>query len=112
MALWRRSSGPVDRSVEMLEREIAAIQKQIRKASREGKRRESVAEPIETPAEQGLVAKDRSTNFIKNMLTPEKRSHVSTYTTKSEAIDVRDEPLEDLEAEPIAFAEKSKLDLP
>ena len=52
------------------------------------------------------------TKFVKDMLTPPpKGTAAPSYRTQRELFDVGAEPLKDLEAEPIAFAQKPTSDL-
>ena len=92
MALWRKeNASALDRAMADVEKQIAAVQRQVH-AAETGKQPPS---PVAAKAES--VAK-----FFKELLTPPKPA--SAPRTRRDVFDTTAQPLKDLEAEPIAFA--------
>jgi hypothetical protein len=103
MALRRKRTGPVDRAVEDLDRQLATVQRQLQQFS---------------TAEVGNIAPPRSaspattvTTFVKEVLKPPTKSPPPPVKSRRDLFDVAAEPMKDLEAEPIAFAPKTDTDL-
>lgn len=63
MSLWRKKSQPLDRAVAELEEQIAAVQRQLRQASR----------PV-TPRAVEPVESKSFTGFVKEMIAPNRRA--------------------------------------
>jgi hypothetical protein len=85
MAFWQKASRPIDRSVEELEKQIAALQREIHQ--------------------------EQLTRFFKGMLAPATESVTTSYRAQPDLFDIGAEPLKELAAEPIAFARKPEPDL-
>jgi hypothetical protein len=107
MPFHRKRADPIDRAINDLDQKIATLQHQLRE--------------LETKPVQGL---DRSqtnrlphapvqvlSELIKNLLVPTKRATAPADSMRQDLFDVSAEPLKDLEAEPIAFANKREPDL-
>ena len=113
MAFWANRKNPVDRAVADVEEQIAALQKQMREleAAREGGvHSQRIRDGITLARPQSTAESMRK--FVKEMLTPpEKRTAAPSYRARRDLFDVPTEPLKELEAEPIAFAQKTDPDL-
>ncbi len=107
MPFHHKHADPIDRAINDLDQKIATLQHQLRE--------------LETKPAQGL---DRSqtnrlphapvqvlSEFMKNLLLPTKRATDPSESVRQDLFDVSAEPLKDLEAEPIAFANKPEPDL-
>jgi hypothetical protein len=112
MGKWRQQSRPIDRAVRDLDRQIAAVQKQIRQLS------QSDARDVPAPATGAAAAAnpetsamDSVTGFVRQMLSPTKKSVAPSYHAGRDLLDIGAEPLRDLEAEPSAPARKPDPDL-
>lgn len=110
MAFLRsKRADPIDRAISDLDQQIATVQRQLREASndpaRAGENRSRFAGAApQSPAQT-------FTRFVKDMLVPPKRADSPTYRTREDLFDGGAEPLKELEAEPIAFAQKTEPDL-
>jgi hypothetical protein len=107
MPLHRKRADPIDRAINDLDQQIATVQRRLRE--------------METQTERALE-RHRSgvvstaplltfTRFVRDMLVPQKRAVDPSYRERQDLFDVNAEPLKDLEAEPIAFAQKPEPDL-
>lgn len=101
MAMWHKHSQPINRSMRELDRQIAAVQKEIRHLTLDSAHI-SAAEPSKSKT----VA-----NFMKDMLATPRKSAAPTYRPRNDLFDVGNEPLKDLEADPVAFARKPEAEL-
>src|ERR1041384_2864460 len=104
MAFRAKRKTPVDRAVADLEAQIAALQHQMREleAGSEGR-----------PSASTMPSKaDGMTKFVKDMLTPPaKKLAAPSYRARKDLFDVPTEPVKELEAVPIAFAQKPESSL-
>jgi hypothetical protein len=102
MAFWQKQKeNPIDRAVGDLEKQIATLQRQLRTAETSGKPQSPVAAKAESV-----------TRLVKEALTPpSKRSPRPAGRSPRDLFDTTAEPLKDLEAEPIAFAQQPAPDL-
>jgi hypothetical protein len=97
----RNSDKPVERALRDVERELATIRRQLRVAEN----------PRPTAAPESSLTSSRG-GFIRDMLTPSKsNAHPTYHAKKRDVFDVAADPLKDLEAEPIAFAQTTEPDL-
>lgn len=102
---------PVDRAVEDVDRQIVALQKQLRQLSADGAARgpSSLADNSTAPLPSPATA---AVKYIKELLTPPNGAPlVSSHRSRHDLFDISVEPLKDLEAEPIAFSRKTEPDL-
>ena len=103
MPFRRKHADPIDRAIDDLDQQIATLQRQLREmgtqpsAAHEHRRAEA---PVQT-----------LTKFIKGVLAPPRRSVDHSSRAREDLFDVKAEPLKDLEAEPITFANKPEPDL-
>jgi hypothetical protein len=102
MALWRKTSRPVDRVVGDLDRQIAALQKQMRQLTHE---------PAQRPATGESSVVDSVGGFFKRIATPEKKPLAPSYRSIPDLFDGGNGPLKGLEADTVAFARKTDPDL-
>jgi hypothetical protein len=103
MAFLRfKHADPIDRAISDLDQQIATVQRQLRKASNDPARAGQSAPP--SPAQT-------VTRFVKDILAPPSRAASPTYRTREDLFDGSAEPLRELEAEPIAFGQKTAPDL-
>jgi hypothetical protein len=113
MAFWAKRKNPVDRAVADVEEQIAVLQKQMREleAAREGgTHSQRIRDGIPLALPQSTV--EGMKKFVKEMLTPpEQRATAPSYRARRDLFDVPTEPVKELEAEPIAFAQKPEPDL-
>lgn len=101
MAFWQKQKpNPIDRAVEDLEKQIATLQQQLRTAENGGKPQSPVAARAESV-----------TRLVKEALTPPSKKSVRQARPPRDLFDTTAEPLKDLEAEPIAFAQQPTADL-
>ena len=99
MGFWRKqSANPIDRAVDELEQQIALLQEKVREA-----------ETSRRPPSPVAVKAESMTKFVKEMLTPPAKTTTSAYRPRRDLFDA--EPMKDLEAEPIAFAQPPEPDL-
>ena len=97
--LPKRHADPIDRAVHDLNHQIADLQRQMR---------EMTNGPA--PARE-LTPVEAFSQRIKTMLAPPKRPGTPPHGSRQDLFDVAAEPLKELEAEPIAFAQKTDPDL-
>lgn len=107
MPFHRKHADPIDRAIGDLDQKIATLQRQLRE--------------LETKPSQGLDRSQTSrlphapvqvlSELMKNLLGPTKRATDPSHSMRQDLFDVSAEPLKDLEAEPIAFANKPEPDL-
>jgi len=101
MGLWQKQKAdPIDRAVEDLERKIATLQQQVH-----------VMETGSSPVSPVVAKAEAMKKFVKEMLTPPQKMPAATYRARRDLFDTAAEPLKDLEAEPIAFAQQPDPDL-
>jgi len=96
MSYWRQTDRPVDRAVQELNRQIAAVQKQQR-----------ALEHQKSPGQRSSPQNNLCSvvvDFFRRATAPHRR-------IETESFDVGDEPLKSLEAEPIPFACEPSHDL-
>ncbi len=97
----RRNANPIDRAVEDIEHQLAALQQQISAANRGG-----------TTAPTVVSRAESMTKFIREMLSPPRKKATSpTDKARRDLFDAAAQPMQDLTAEPIAFAKKPQSDL-
>ena len=107
MAIWRKGTDPIDRVVADLDRQILEVQRQMRQLAAADTQGNSTRE-----AEPASSRAQTMTKFVKDMLTPPpKGPGMPSYRTQRDRLDAGAEPLKDLEAEPIAFAQRQTPDL-
>ena len=107
MPLHRKRADPIDRAINDLDQQIATVQRQVREM-------ETQPERALERHRSGVVATApvlTFTRFVKDMLVPQKRAVDPSCRERQDLFDVSAEPLKDLEAEPIAFAQKPEPDL-
>ena len=109
MPLHWKHPDPIDRAISDLDQQIATVQRQMREvtsgpARGGGIRRRDVTAPEQTSA--GSFIK-----FVKGMLAPGNRELGLSDRVRQDLFDINAEPLKELEAEPIAFANKPDPDL-
>jgi hypothetical protein len=107
MPFHRKRADPIDRAINDLDQKIATLQHQLRE--------------LETKPTHGLDRSQTSrlphapvqvlSDFVKNLLLPTNRATDSAHSVRQDLFDVSAEPLKDLEAEPIAFANRPEPDL-
>ena len=103
MSFRRKSADPIDRAIDDLDRQIATLQRQLR---------EMGTQPGGGPEPRRSEAPVQSfTRFVKGVLAPPRRSTDSLSRAREDLFDVKAEPLKELEAEPIAFANRPEPDL-
>lgn len=102
MALRRKLSRPVDRAVDDLDRQIAALQKQMRQLTHE---------PVQSPAIEQASPANSVSGFFKRMVAPEKKPLTPSYRSIPDLFDGGSGPLKDLEGDAVAFARKPDPDL-
>ena len=103
MPFRRKSADPIDRAIVDLDRQIATLQRELREMGRPPARAHEPGS-AEAPGQT-------FTRFVKGMLVPPRRSMDSASRTREDLFDINAEPLKDLEAEPITFANKPEPDL-
>lgn len=103
MAFRRKRADPIDRAIDDLDRQIAALQRQLREVG---------TQPAGALAHRRPEASAQTfTKLVKGLLAPSRRSVDSFSRSRGDLFDVKDEPLKDLEGEPIAFANRPEPDL-
>lgn len=110
MALWHKRANPVERAMDDLNRQIAALEKQQREMEQQ-KRQSQPRRATGSDTGDELSPLDAATGFVKQMLTPPKHNVTPSYRVQRELFDAGAEPLKDLDAQPITFANKSGADL-
>ena len=104
MATWGKDKhGPIDRAVESLEQQIQTLEYQIRDLDTRG-----ANSPAARAAEASAVQMKK---FVTEMLTPPRPRVETSYRSQPELFDVPDNPMQDLEATPIAFGPSPNPDL-
>jgi hypothetical protein len=101
MRFRSRHGDPIDRAIGDLDRQIATLQRQARELASD-------------PGRAGASPKSRAeaiTRFVKDMWRTPRRSPDPSQQTRQDLFEVAAEPLKELEAEPIAFAQKPEPDL-
>jgi len=104
MAFWSSRKSPVERAVADVEERIVALQRQMRELEA------STSNSLDPARAQSSTVK--LTEAVKEILTPPTKKPVKpSDRRRRDLFDVPTEPLKELEAEPIAFAQKPELDL-
>jgi hypothetical protein len=104
MAFWSKSKTPVDRAVADVEEQIAALQRQMRELE--------AADGSSPVPRRTQSATETMTKVVKEILTPPtKKTTTTPQRGRRDLFDVPTEPVRELEAEPIAFAQKPDPDL-
>jgi hypothetical protein len=104
MALHRKRTDPIDRAIHDLDQQIATVQRRLREMETQPER----ALPSGVVSTAPLLT---FTRFVRDVLVSEKRAVDPSCRERQDLFDVSAEPLKDLEAEPIAFAQKPEPDL-
>jgi hypothetical protein len=103
MAFRRKTADPIDRAINDLDRQIATLQQQLREMEKQ---------PAQTTGHRRPEAVVQSfTQAVKDVLVPPRRSVNHSSQGREDLFDVEAEPMKELEAEPIAFANKPEPDL-
>jgi hypothetical protein len=98
MAFWQKEANPIDRAVEDLERQIAALQRQSR--------------VLQDRPQSPVAAKAESVSkFVKEMLTPPAKKSAAAYKPRRDLFDSAAEPLKEIEAEAVALQPHPAADL-
>lgn len=92
----KRRGHPIDRAIHDLDHQIANLQRQVRDLDNDS----SPPSMAETFARR-----------VKHVLVPPRRAADSSTRARQDLFDVGAEPLKELEAEPIAFAQRAEPDL-
>jgi len=101
MRFRSRHGDPIDRAISDLDRQISTLQRQARELASD-------------PARAGTSPKSRAAafaKFIKDMWRTPRHAAVPSQQTREDLFEVGAEPLKELEAEPIAFAQRVEPDL-
>jgi hypothetical protein len=101
MRFRSKHGDPIARAIGDLDRQIATLQREARELTNE-------------PGRIGASPKSRVetiTKFIKDMWRTPRRAPGSSQQTRQDLFEVGAEPLKELEAEPIAFAQRPEPDL-
>jgi hypothetical protein len=109
MPLRWKQPDPIDRAISDLDQQIATVQRQMREVTSSPARgggigRKDMTTPVQTSA-GGFI------KFVKGMLVPGNREVGASNRVRQDLFDINAEPLKELEAEPIAFANKPDPDL-
>ncbi|HUJ10622.1 MAG TPA: hypothetical protein VL171_11405 [Verrucomicrobiae bacterium] len=107
MQFRRKPADPIDRAIGDLDEKIAALQRQLRELEIEPGQGldQAPTRRFSTVSAQGL------SRFVGNMLRPKRRVPDPSHSMREDLFEVTAEPLKDLEAEPITFANKPEPDL-
>jgi hypothetical protein len=107
MPFRRKHADPIDRAIDDLDHKIATLQRQLREMETKP------AQALDRPQTNRLPSTPVQvlSKFMRNMLLPTKRTTAPSHPLRQDLFDVNAEPLKDLEAEPIAFANKPEPDL-
>jgi hypothetical protein len=101
MAFRFKRGDPINRAISDLDQQIATVQRQMREAA-------NGPGPVSSPRPTASTF----TRVVKEMLTvPQSTVGPSSAQARHDLFDVEAEPLKELEAEPIAFAQKPEPDL-
>ena len=92
----KRHIDPIDRAVHDLDHQIADLQRQMREFDNE----------TPAPLKTATIAQR-----LRDVLLPPRRASSSLSRSRQDLFDIEAEPLKELEAEPIAFAQKAEPDL-
>jgi hypothetical protein len=104
MAFRLKRGDPINRAISDLDQQIATLQRQMREVSSGS----AAPDPGSTPRSTAAAF----TKVVKEMLTvPQSTVGPSSAQARRDLFDVEAEPLKELEAEPIAFAQKPEPDL-
>jgi hypothetical protein len=105
MAFRFKRGDPINRAISDLDQQIATVQRQMREVTNDPA---AAANPGASP--RSTV--NTFTRVVKEMLTvPQGTVGPSSAQARRDLFDVEAEPLKELEAEPIAFAQKPEPDL-
>jgi len=103
MSFRRKSADPIDRAIDDLDQQIATLQRQLR---------EMGTQPAGAIEDHRSGARAQTfTKILKGIMVPPRRTADSVSRAREDLFDVNAEPLKELEAEPIAFANKPEPDL-
>jgi hypothetical protein len=111
MALRWKNPDPIDRAISDLDQQIAIVQRQMREASSGPTRGAGIRRLDATARGQTSASVVTFVGFLKGLLAPPKRELDAAHRVRQDLFDVNAEPLKELEAEPIAFANKPDPDL-
>jgi hypothetical protein len=100
MAFRFKRTDPINRAISDLDQQIATVQRQMREASNG---------PV--PGASPRSTASTFTRVVKEMLTVPQSTVGPSAQARRDLFDVEAEPLKELEAEPIAFAQKPEPDL-
>jgi hypothetical protein len=104
MAFRLKRGDPINRAISDLDQQIATLQRQMREVANDP----AAASPGVSPRSTTSAF----TKVVKEMLTvPQSTVGPSSAQARRDLFDVEAEPLKELEAEPIAFAQKPEPDL-
>jgi hypothetical protein len=106
MAMWHKTSRPVDRAMEEIDRQIAELQKQLRQVEHPSADNAGAKSETARP-----TATEKATRFIKNTLATARKPAAPSLRARADLFEVGAEPLKELEADAIAFARKPNPDL-
>ncbi|HVM61882.1 MAG TPA: hypothetical protein VMV72_13550 [Verrucomicrobiae bacterium] len=102
---------PIDRAINDLDHQIAAVQRQLRELSA-GPAVNGGSDPATGGAGWSSPSPARKlTRFVKSVLSPSADKTATAERARQDLFDGGAEPLKELEAEPIAFAHKPEPDL-
>jgi hypothetical protein len=107
MPFHRKRADPIDRAIDDLDQKIATLQHQLREMEIRPTLVRERPQTSRLPSSPVQVL----SQLIRNTLLPEKRMADSSGPLRQDLFDVNAEPLKDLEAEPIAFANRPEPDL-
>jgi hypothetical protein len=103
---------PIDRAISDLDNQIATVQRQLRELSTDPARVTTTPGQAAGGARHATPSSgNKVTRFVKDILSPSGDSTAATNRSRQDLFDVADEPLKELEAEPIAFGHKPEPDL-
>lgn len=107
MSFRRKRADPIDRAIDDLDHKIATLQRQLREMETNPAQAPHRPQTSRLPSTPVQVL----SQFVRNTLLPMKRATSTSHPMPQDLFDVNAEPLKDLEAEPIAFANKPEPDL-
>ena len=108
MHWWDKPKPPIDRAVQDLDREIVRLQREIRRLSDSPLPAERADQRLPNPARSPLQSIE---TFLRSMLAPPRRTSASEERARRDLFDLTDDPLKELDTEPVVFAGKSRPDL-